>query len=309
MLVDKNMNLFSKFKNSLKKTSNFLSSNILDSFQNNKVDNNTLEELETILISADISLDVVEKLINSVRKIKSTSDNISSIVLEKLSKEIESILIQREKELLVESKEKKIFIFVGVNGSGKTTTIGKIANKISNDKKVLIAACDTFRAAAIDQLKNWTDKNNNDFYNGLSNQDPASVAYQATEKFNKENYDYLIIDTAGRLSNNTNLINQLVKLKNVVSKINTDINIETILVLDGTNGSNMIKQVDIFSKELNVSSIIITKLDGTAKGGALISIANKYEIPISYIGLGEKPEDLSVFNAKNFARSILNLEE
>ena len=227
-----------------------------------------------------------------------------------ISKEIEIILKPRENEILKENnKNPKILIFVGVNGSGKTTTIGKIANQISNEKKVLIAACDTFRAAAIDQLKNWTEKNHNDFYSGKTNQDPASVAFQATEKFNKENYDYLIIDTAGRLSNNTNLVNQLVKLKNVVSKINTDTIIETILVLDGTNGSNMIKQVEIFGRELNVSSIIITKLDGTAKGGALISIANKYEIPISYVGLGEKPEDLSVFSAKNFARSILNLKE
>ena len=211
--------------------------------------------------------------------------------------------------IVEENNNQKILIFVGVNGSGKTTTIGKIVNQISNEKKVLIAACDTFRAAAIEQLKDWTHKNQNDFFSGNANQDPASVAFQATEKFNKENYDYLIIDTAGRLSNNTNLINQLVKLKNVVSKINTETIIETILVLDGTNGSNMIKQVEIFGKELNVSSIIITKLDGTAKGGALISIANKYEIPISYVGLGEKPEDLSVFSAKNFARSILNLEE
>ena len=303
------MSLFSKFKNNLQKTSNFLSKNILSSFQNRKVDSKTLDELETILISADISLDVVEKLINSVRKVKSTGDNISSIVLDTLSKEIENILILREKKLLVESGEKKILIFVGVNGSGKTTTIGKIVNQFNKDKKILIGACDTFRAAAIDQLKNWSDKNNSDFYTGEANQDPASVAYQAAEKFNKENYDYLIIDTAGRLSNNTNLINQLVKLKNVVNKINTNITIETVLVLDGTNGSNMIKQVDIFGKELNVTSIIITKLDGTAKGGALISIANKYEIPISYIGLGEKAEDLINFSARNFARSILDLSE
>ena len=303
------MSLFSKFKNNLQKTSNFLSKNILSSFQNRKVDSKTLDELETILISADISLDVVEKLINSVSKVKSTGDNISSIVLDTLSKEIENILILREKKLLVESGEKKILIFVGVNGSGKTTTIGKIVNQLNKDKKILIGACDTFRAAAIDQLKNWADKNNSDFYTGEANQDPASVAYQAAEKFNKENYDYLIIDTAGRLSNNTNLINQLVKLKNVVNKINTNIAVETVLVLDGTNGSNMIKQVDIFGKELNVTSIIITKLDGTAKGGALISIANKYEIPISYIGLGEKAEDLINFSARNFARSILDLSE
>ena len=302
------MSLFSKFKNKLHKTSNYLSSNILNSFQNKKVDNQTLEELESILISADISLDVVEKLINSVRKVKTLDQDITTVVLETLAKEIEIILQPRE--ILEENGHKqKILIFVGVNGSGKTTTIGKIANQIGNEKKVLIAGCDTFRAAAIDQLKDWVENNKNDFFSGSANQDPTSVAFQATEKFNKENYDYLIIDTAGRLSNNTNLVNQLVKLKNVVSKINNDTIIETILVLDGTNGSNMIKQVEIFGKELDVSSIIITKLDGTAKGGALISIANKYEIPISYVGLGEKPEDLSVFSAKNFARSILNLEE
>ena len=304
------MSLFSKFKNNLQKTSNFLSSNILSSFQNKKVDNETLEELETVLISADISLDVVEKLINSVRKVKTSDQDITKTVSETLSTEIENILQPREGNILEENnKNQKIFIFVGVNGSGKTTTIGKIANKIHKEKKVLIAACDTFRAAAIEQLKDWAHKNHNDFFSGNANQDPASVAFQATEKFNKENYDYLIIDTAGRLSNNANLVNQLVKLKNVVSKINAETIIETILVLDGTNGSNMIKQVEIFGKELNVSSIIITKLDGTAKGGALISIANKYEIPISYVGLGEKSEDLSVFSAKNYARSILNLEE
>ncbi len=304
------MSLFSKFKNNLQKTSNFLSSNILSSFQNKRVDNETLEELEAVLISADISLDVVERLINSVRKVKTSDQDIIKTVSETLSKEIEDILHPREGNILKENnKKQKILIFVGVNGSGKTTTIGKIANQIPNNKKVLIAACDTFRAAAIEQLKEWAHKNQNNFFSGNANQDPASVAFQATEKFNKENYDYLIIDTAGRLSNNTNLVNQLVKLKNVVSKINNEATIETILVLDGTNGSNMIKQVDIFSKELKVSSIIITKLDGTAKGGALISIANKYEIPISYVGLGEKTEDLSIFSAKSFARSILNLEE
>ena len=304
------MSLFSKFKNNLQKTSNFLSTNIISSFKNQKVNDETIEELESILISADISLDVVAKLINSVRQVKTNNQDVTEIVLETLAKEIENILKPRESEILKENNNNpKILIFVGVNGSGKTTTIGKIANQIPSNKKVLIAACDTFRAAAIDQLKDWAHKNQNDFFSGNANQDPASVAFQATEKFNKENYDYLIVDTAGRLSNNINLVNQLVKLKNVVSKINTKTIIETILVLDGTNGSNMIKQVEIFGKELNVSSIIITKLDGTAKGGALISIANKYEIPISYVGLGEKPEDLSIFNAKNFARSILNLEE
>ena len=303
------MSLFSKFKNNLQKTSNFLSSNILNSFQSKKVDSQTLEELESVLISADISLDVVEKLINSVRKVKASEQDITNVVLETLAKEIEVILQPKEREIFVENDQTpKILIFIGVNGSGKTTTIGKIANQIRDENKILIAACDTFRAAAIDQLKSWADKSKSDFFSGNINQDPASVAFQATEKFNKEDFDYLIIDTAGRLSNNTNLVNQLIKLKNVVLKINDKTKIETILVLDGTNGSNMIKQVDIFGKELDVTSIIITKLDGTAKGGALISIANKYEIPISYIGLGEKPEDLISFSARNFSRSILNLE-
>ncbi len=176
------MSIFSKFKKNLHRTSNFLTSNILSSFQNKKVNTETLEELETILISADISLDVVEKLINSVRKVKSDNNNVLNIVLETLAKEIEIILQPRERKLLDENtKKQKILIFVGVNGSGKTTTIGKISNLISG-KKILIAACDTFRAAAIDQLKDWANRNNNDFYTGNQNQDPASVAFQATEK-------------------------------------------------------------------------------------------------------------------------------
>ena len=148
----------------------------------------------------------------------------------------------------------------------------------------------------------------NDFIYGDLNQDPASVAYKACKKFKDEQYDYLLIDTAGRLSNNKNLIDELVKLKNVVKKFDEDFDIETVLVLDGTNGSNMIKQAEIFGNALEVSSLIITKLDGTAKGGALISIANKYEIPISYVGLGEKVDDLVVFDSKYFSRSILNLD-
>ena len=303
------MSLFSKFRNNLKKTSDILSSNILNSFQNKKVDDQTIEELESVLISADISLDVVDKLINAIRKIKSTDENIKNLIMETLAKEIETILKPKEKKLFEQNEiENKILIFVGVNGSGKTTTIGKIANQIGNEKKILIAGCDTFRAAAIEQLQNWAEKNKNDFYSGNPSQDPASVAYQAAEKFSKENYNYLLIDTAGRLSNNINLINQLVKLKNVVNKMLADVSVETVLVLDGTNGSNMIKQAEIFGKQLEVSSIIITKLDGTAKGGALISIANKYEIPISYIGLGEKVEDLVDFNSRNFSRSILNFD-
>ena len=304
------MSLFSKFKNKLNKTSNYLSFNILEILKSKKIDNLTLEELESVLISSDISLDVVNLLIESIKKTKFSSSDTTKVIFESLANNIEKILSIREKVLIDISKNNpKIIIFVGVNGSGKTTTIGKIVNNILLDKKVLIAACDTFRAAAVEQLENWSKKNNNDFISGEINQDPASIAFNACKQFKNENYEYLLIDTAGRLSNNKNLINQLVKLKNVIMKVDETFDVETVLVLDGTNGSNMIKQAEIFGKELDVSSLIITKLDGTAKGGALISIANKYEIPISYIGLGEKTEDLVNFDSRNFARSILNLEE
>ena len=303
------MNLLSKFKNKLGKSSNFLSLNIINTFKTKKVDTNTLEELESILISSDISLDVVNKLIDSVKRINSSNNDLTKTVFETLAKNIEEILSQRQKNLLDnERKINKIILFIGVNGSGKTTTLGKIANKILYNKKILIAACDTFRAAAVEQLETWSKENMNDFIYGDLNQDPASVAYKACKKFKDERYDYLLIDTAGRLSNNKNLIDELVKLKNVVKKFDEDFDIETVLVLDGTNGSNMIKQAEIFGNALQVSSLIITKLDGTAKGGALISIANKYEIPISYVGLGEKIEDLVEFDSKQFSRSILNLD-
>ncbi len=304
------MSFFSIFKDKLSKTSNILSFNILEILKNKKIDDLTLEELENVLISSDISLDVVNKLLDSIKKVNISSDDGIKTILEVLAQNIQSIMQPREHTLINEnSDEKKILIFVGVNGSGKTTTIGKIVNKILSNKKILIAACDTFRAAAVEQLENWAKKNNNDFISGRNNQDPASIAYQAAEKFKKENYDYLLIDTAGRLSNNTNLLNQLIKLKNVISKFKSSVKVETILVLDGTNGSNMIKQAEIFGNELRISSLIITKLDGTAKGGALISIANKFEIPISYVGLGETVDDLVDFNSESFARSILNLEE
>ncbi len=304
------MNLFSKFKNKLSKTSNFLFVNIQDIFKNKKVDENTLEELESILISSDISLDIVDKLVDSVKSVNSLNEDVTGVIFGNLAKKIEEILSLREKRLIDQNKStSKIILFVGVNGSGKTTTLGKIVNKVLINKKVLIAACDTFRAAAVEQLENWAKKNNKDFISGNLNEDPASIAYKACEKFKNENYDYLLIDTAGRLSNNTNLINQLIKLKNVITKIDKNFDVETVLVLDGTNGSNMIKQAEIFNGALNITSIIITKLDGTAKGGALISIANKYEIPISYVGLGEQVEDLLEFDSKSFSRSILNFDD
>ena len=304
------MKIFNKFELGLKKTSNYLNSNILNLLSFKKINDEIIEELESILLSSDIGIDVTNQLIDKIKSIKIADPKNSKQILKILSNEIENILKNREKVFLLESNVKPtIFLFIGVNGSGKTTTIGKLLNIIPNDKKILIGACDTFRAAAVEQLKEWTVNKNVDFHQGDINQDPASVAYTASKEAKDKAYDYLIVDTAGRLSNNTNLLNQLIKVKNAINKIIEINNIKTILVLDGTNGSNMIKQVEIFSKSMNVNGLIITKIDGTAKGGALVSIAKKYEIPIHFVGLGEKSEDLQEFNAKKFSSSMLGLEE
>ncbi len=301
------MNLFEKFNKGLKKTSTFLSSNIFDALSSKKIDEAVLEELESVLISSDIGIDVTNQLINKLKSSKIIGSDDYKSILKILENELTFILNKREGSLLKNDDPKPtVLIFIGVNGSGKTTTIGKLIKKIDN-KKILIGACDTFRAAAVDQLREWSIKQNTDFYNGKIEQDPASVAYDTCKKSLEENYDYTIIDTAGRLSNNTNLLNQLIKIKSVINKIIEDNKIKIILVLDGTNGSNMFKQVEIFSSSMNINGIIITKIDGTAKGGALIGIAKKYEIPINYVGLGENVDDLVEFNAKEYSKSILGI--
>ena len=304
------MNFFKKFQIGLKKTSSFLSTNILNILSTKKIDRATLEEIETILLSSDIGLEVTDFLIKKIQSSKILNPEDPNLILHLLATEIEIILKPREKSLFIlNDKSPTVLLFIGVNGSGKTTTIGKLVNTIPKNKKILVVACDTFRAAAINQLKEWIIKQDVDFHQGALNQDPASVAYSACLKAKEGGYDYIIIDTAGRLSNNTNLLNQLVKVKSVIEK-NIDKNcIKTILVLDGTNGSNMINQVDIFGKSMDVNGLIITKIDGTAKGGALISIAKKFEIPIYFVGLGENIDDLHEFDAKNFAQSMLGMED
>ena len=265
------MNILNKFRSGLIKTSNFLTSNIILSITSKKINPEIIQDIETTLISADIGLEVTDHLISKIKATKINDHVDSTFILKLLSNEISQILLEREESVIkTDDILPIIFLFIGVNGSGKTTTIGKLIKKIGNNKKILVAACDTFRAAAVDQLKEWSEKQGADFFQGSINQDPASVAYSACEKTKNEKYDYLIIDTAGRLSNNTNLLNQLIKIKSVINKSTINLTIKTILVLDGTNGSNMINQVETFGKSLDVTVLIITKLDGTAKGGALI---------------------------------------
>ena len=303
------MDIVNKFRIGLKKTSTFISSNIIHSLKSEKINPKIIDDIETVLISADIGLDVTEYLIEKIKNKKITNQTDATLLLKLLETEITNILSKSEKTLMEDFNSiPTIFLFIGVNGSGKTTSIGKLIKKIDKNKKILIAACDTFRAAAVEQLKEWSDNQKADFFQGSLNQDPASVAYGACEKAKTEKYDFLIIDTAGRLTNNTNLINQLIKIKSVVKKSSVNLEIKTILVLDGTNGSNMIKQVEIFNNSLDVTGLIITKLDGTAKGGALISIAKQYEIPIHFVGLGEKEDDLIEFRSDLFSQSLLNTE-
>ena len=304
------MSIFSNFNIGLKKTSSYLSTNLKNILSSKKIDQDLLDEIESILLSADIGLEVTNHLIQKIQSSKISNPEDFKLVLKLLSKELEIILKPKEK-LLINSEDNKptVLLFIGANGSGKTTSIGKLIHTIPKNNKILVAACDTFRAAAVEQLKEWSEKQKTNFYQGKLDQDPASVAFNACQKGVEENFDYIIIDTAGRLSNNANLLNQLIKIKSVVQKIVEEDSIKTILVLDGTNGSNMINQVDVFGKAMNVNGLIITKIDGTAKGGALISIAKKYEIPINFVGLGEKAEDLHTFNAKNYAQSILAIEE
>ena len=303
------MNIVQRFKKGLKKSSTYLTTNIINSLKSNKIDDATIDEIESILISADIGLDVTNQLIKKIKQTNNNKITDNKLILKLIASEITTVLKESEKPFLNQNNlYPNVLIFVGVNGSGKTTTIGKLIYKLKDKNKILVAACDTFRAAAADQLKEWSNKYDVDFFEGHLNQDPASVAYQACEKAKNEKHNYVFVDTAGRLSNNTNLINQMIKIKSVIQKSISDLHLNSILVLDGTNGTNMISQVETFSKAIDVSGLIITKLDGTAKGGAIISIAKKYQIPIYFIGLGENEDDLHLFNAKTFSYSLLDLD-
>jgi fused signal recognition particle receptor len=303
------MNIVHKFKQGLQKSSSYLKTHIIQSLTSNKISDEIIEEIETVLISADIGLDVTNQLINKIKHTKNIQFNDSDFILKLLASEITEILKEREGPLFSqENFNPHVLMFVGVNGSGKTTTIGKLIYKLKENNKILVVASDTFRAAAVDQLKKWSNKYNVDCFESYLNQDPASVAFKACEKAKNEKYNYVLVDTAGRLSNNTNLINQMIKIKSVIQKIISTQQLNSILVLDGTNGSNMLSQVEVFKKAIDINGLIITKLDGTAKGGAIISIAKKYQVPIHFIGLGEKENDLHFFDAKNFSYSLLDLD-
>lgn len=274
-------------------------------FTGKKLDEEMIEELENILITSDININIVNNITNFLRKNKYDKnvsiDDVKTIIFNEINKIFSTI----KSDSIVLDKKPYVIMFSGVNGSGKTTIIGKIANKYKKQgKKVLLGACDTFRAGAVEQLNEWKNKANVDIITE-EKADPASIAYKAYNKAKNEDYDLLLIDTAGRLQNNTNLMAELSKIQNVFKKIDNSLPHKSIIVLDATTGQNAIKQMELFSKAINIDSIIINKMDGTSKGGVLVSVVDQFKKPIIAVGVGEKIEDIEDFNNEKFINNLI----
>ena len=304
--------LFSKssINDQLKNSSHRLSQAITQIFTHRQLDSQTIEELEETLILSDLGADFTTEIINNLKKQKFEKNIDLNSIKDFLSTEIEKILKPCESTIKINDNNTKpyIIVFNGVNGAGKTTTIGKIAFNLKNqNKKVLIAGCDTFRAGASGQLEIWAQRSNCEIILSLKDgEDPASVAYRALEHAKKNNFDVLLIDTAGRLQNKQNLMNELQRINNVIKKLDNTGPHLNILVIDATIGQNSKIQTDIFNKVVGIDGIIITKLDGSSKGGIAVAIAKMFCKPIFAIGIGEKIEDLQEFNAHEFAKKLIN---
>ena len=298
------MGFFDKIKEKLIKTRDNIGNKINEVFSGfKKVDEELLENLEEVLIMADLGMDTVSSIISSLREnIKKKRIEEPEKVKEEL-KEIIVKMIDIEKE---ENYSKKCILIIGVNGAGKTTTIGKMAKGYMDEgKKVLLVPADTFRAAAGEQIKMWAERSGVDITEIRENADPSAVVYSSLEYANERNYDIIIIDTAGRLHNKKNLMEELKKINKSVDRLLKDnYTKETLLVLDGTTGQNAIEQAKAFAEVTDIDGYVLTKLDGTSKGGVIIGIVNRTKLPIKYIGTGEKITDLQKFNAKDFVDAI-----
>ena len=305
------MGIFEKFKIGLNKSALSISIGIKNLVIKKEIDEKTLNKLEEFLIQSDVGVEVAREIKNVISKKKiDVNQDISFQVNEILSNYIEKLMLPLEKEILnKEETDTKVFLIAGVNGVGKTTTIGKLGKILKNNKnKIIFAAADTFRAAAIEQLNNWSKKIGVEIIKSETGSDPASVAFKALDYGKKNNFDYILIDTAGRLQNKKNLMEEYKKIANVTKKIDPTSPHEVFLVLDATTGQNAIVQVEEFQKIAPITGLIMTKLDGTAKGGILIAVAKKFSLPIIALGLGEKEDDLQMFNAKNFAKAITEID-
>ena len=292
---------FSKLKENLKKTKEALDVKMSNIFADKKDIEEIIDEIEETLILSDVGYETSTKICDKLRlDLKKQVDKSENAIRELLKKEINAVDS-------INLNQKQVILVVGVNGVGKTTSIGKLTKLYKdNGKRVLLAAADTFRAGAIEQLEIWANRNNVDICTGKEMQDPASVIYDATKKFNEENYDVLICDTAGRLHNKKNLMDELEKMKKIIDKnISDSIYKETIMVLDATTGQNGAIQAKSFLEKTKVNGIFLTKLDSTSKGGVVFSIVDELKIPVKYIGVGEQIEDIEKFDAKSFVEAIV----
>lgn len=301
------MGFFSKLKEGLSKTKNSFNEKMNNVFSNfRKVDEELLEELEEMLIMSDVGVETSLKIIDNLRtRIKREKIEDEEGVKKALREEIKKIFddVQQNNE---EKSKPSVILVVGVNGVGKTTSIGKIANRLRQDgKKVVIAAADTFRAAAVEQLEIWADRANCDIVKRKEGSDPASVVYDAIKVAKEKNADILICDTAGRLHNKKYLMDELEKIKKVIDKELPDSSKEVLMVLDATTGQNAISQVKAFKETVDINGIILTKLDGTAKGGAIIGIVSENNIPVKFIGVGEQIDDMEKFNSEDFVKALI----
>ena len=304
------MGIFDKFKSGFKKSASAFTSGLRDIVVKKEIDDKTLDRIEEYLIQSDVGVVAASEIkeIISDSKIdpkKDIAEEISTI----LKEYIISLMKPLENNSFFQKKEKiNATLVAGVNGVGKTTTIGKISKILkANGNKVMLAASDTFRAAAIEQLENWANKVEVDITKSSQGADPASVAYKAIEEAIANNFNQVLIDTAGRLQNKKNLMEEYKKIANVTKKIDPEAPHDVILILDATSGQNVINQVEEFNKIIPITGLIMTKLDGTAKGGILLAVAKKYKLPIIALGLGEKEDDLQIFEAEKFADAFTQI--
>ena len=304
------MGIFDKFKIGFKKTASAFTSGLKDIIVKKEIDDKTLDQIEEYLIQSDVGLTVAAEIKQIIAQEKiDPKNNVMNEVSLILKDYITTLMSPLENEGFFNKKEKLNAVLVsGVNGVGKTTTIGKIGKILkSNGSKVMFSACDTFRAAAIEQLESWANKIDVQITKSSQGSDPASVAYKAIEEAIKGDFNHVLIDTAGRLQNKKNLMEEYKKIANVTKKIDPDAPHDVILVLDATSGQNVINQVEEFNKIIPITGLVMTKLDGTAKGGILLALAKKYRLPIIALGLGEKEDDLQIFNAEKFAEAFIQI--
>lgn len=301
------MGFFDKLKQGLGKTKNSIDQKINNVFSVfRKVDEELLEELEEVLVMSDIGMETSVKIIDELRtKIKKEKIEDEEAVKKALKEIMRDILNIAEPKLNLETKPSVILV-VGVNGVGKTTSIGKIANNlVKQGKKVVVAAADTFRAAAVEQLEIWAQRSGSTIVKKEEGADPAAVVFDAIQKTKEIGADILIVDTAGRLHNKKYLMDELFKIKKVIEKEMSECSKEVLLVLDAETGQNAISQVKAFKETTDITGLVLTKLDGTAKGGVVLGIVSENQIPVKFIGVGEQIDDMQVFNSEEFLDAII----